>query len=148
LPSSRRALIAATLSAPWWLPALNAFAQTSARPLEQRVREVKVERGGLSFDIPVIVETGTSVPIVLFADSSSLKNGVRIERLGVLTPKNPRTVALEIELGQWMTQARITTNIRLGASQSVVGVAQLSDGSYWQHAINVLLTGSACYDGT
>jgi sulfur-oxidizing protein SoxY len=148
---SRRHVLAALGSAPWWLPALlahNAFAQTSTRPLDERVRESKIERGGLSLDIPVIVETGTSVPIVLFADPSSLKNGVRIERLGVLTPKNPRAVAMEIEIGKWMTQARITTNIRLGASQSVIGVAQLSDGSYWQHAINVVLTGSACYDGT
>ncbi|MGL4233475.1 MAG: thiosulfate oxidation carrier protein SoxY [Casimicrobium sp.] len=135
-------------TAPWWLPALNAFAQTSVRTLDERVRDTKIERGGLSLDIPVIVETGTSVPIVLFADTSKLKDGVRIERLGVLAPKNPRPVAMEIELGKWMTQARITTNIRLGASQSVIGVAQLSDGSYWQHAINVVLTGSACYDGT
>jgi sulfur-oxidizing protein SoxY len=146
----RKALIGLS-TVPWWLPALltnDAFAQTSARPLDERVRSAKLERGGLSLDIPVVVETGTSVPIVLFADQSRLRNGVRVERLGVLAPKNPRPVAMEIELGPLMSQARITTNIRLGASQAVVGVAQLSDGTYWQHAINVVLTGSACYDGT
>lgn len=141
-------VLTAALAAPWWLPALNAFAQVNARALDERVRTAKIERGGLSLDIPVVVETGTSVPIVLFADTSKLKEGVRVERLGILAPKNPRPVAMEIELGKWMAQARITTNIRLGASQSVIGVAQLSDGSYWQHAINVVLTGSACYDGT
>jgi sulfur-oxidizing protein SoxY len=148
LRESRRTLLTAALTMPWWLPALNAFAQTGTRTLDERVRDAKIERGGLSLDIPVIVETGTSVPIVLFADTSKLKEGVRVERLGVLAPKNPRPVAMEIELGKWMTQARITTNIRLGASQSVIGIAQLSDGSYWRHAINVVLTGSACYDGT
>ncbi len=148
MPSSRRVVLTAALAAPWWLPALDTFAQTSARPLDERVRTAKIERGGLSLDIPVVVETGTSVPVVLFADTSKLKEGVRVERLGILAPKNPRPVAMEIELGKWMAQARITTNIRLGASQSVIGVAQLSDGSYWQHAINVVLTGSACYDGT
>jgi sulfur-oxidizing protein SoxY len=150
----RRALVASAATLPWWLPALvafntdNVFAQTTSAPLDERVRDVKVERGGLSLDIPVIVETGTSVPIVLFADQSKLKNGLRVERLGVIAPKNPRPVALEIELGTVLSQVRLTTNIRLGASQSVIGVAQLSDGTLWQHSIAVLLTGSACYDGT
>jgi sulfur-oxidizing protein SoxY len=144
----RREVLVALASVPWWLPALNAFAQASPGALDERVRGVRLERGGLSLDIPVVVETGTSVPIVLFADQSQLKSGVRVERLGVLAPKNPRPVAMEIELGSLVSQARITTNIRLGASQSVIGVAQLSDGTIWQHAINVVLTGSACYDGT
>jgi sulfur-oxidizing protein SoxY len=150
LPSARRQAIATALTAPWWLSALDVFAQTTTdeAPLDERVRRTKVERGGLSLDIPVVVETGTSVPIVLFADQSKLKSGVRVTRMGVLAPKNPRTVALEIELGRAMSQARITTNIRLGATQSVIGVAQLSDGTIWQHAIDVVLTGSACYDGT
>jgi sulfur-oxidizing protein SoxY len=150
LPSARRQAIATAITAPWWLPALQVFAQTAQNdaPLDERVRRAKAERGGLSLDIPVVVETGTSVPIVLFADQSKLKPGVRVARMGVLAPKNPRTVALEIELGRAMSQARITTNIRLGATQSVIGVAQLSDGTMWQHAIDVVLTGSACYDGT
>ena len=63
-------------------------------------------------------------------------------------PQNPRPVALEIELGPVLAQPRLTTAIRLGATQAVIGVAQLSDGTLWQHAIEVLLTGSACFDGT
>jgi sulfur-oxidizing protein SoxY len=145
---SRRTLLAAVATMPWWLPAIDALAQASIAPLDERVRAATVVRSGLSLDIPVIAETGTSVPIVLFADQSSLKNGVRVTRLGIIAPKNPRPVALDVELGSLITQARLTTNIRLGASQSVVGVAQLSDGSLWQHAVNVTLTGSACYDGT
>jgi sulfur-oxidizing protein SoxY len=150
LRNDRRFLLATALAAPWWLSASNVLAQTSPGDigLDERVRQSKPERGGLSLDIPVVVETGTSVPIVLFADQSKLKPGVRVARMGVLAPKNPRTVAMEIELGKAMSQARITTNIRLGATQTVVGVAQLSDGTIWQHAIDVVLTGSACYDGT
>ncbi len=148
--NTRRHVLTTALTAPWWLPALDALAQTAPEgvSLDERVRRVKMERAGLSLDIPVVVETGTSVPIVLFADQSKLKPSVRVVRLGVLAPKNPRPVALEIELGRAMSQARVTTNIRLGATQSVIGVAQLSDGTIWQHAVDVVLTGSACYDGT
>jgi len=111
------------------------------------MRGIKVERGGLSLDIPTIAETGTSVPVVLFVDPATL-HGRNVARLGILAPLNPRPVALEIELGPMLSQPRLTTSIRLGATQTVIGVAQLSDGTLWQHSISVLLTGSACFDGT
>ncbi len=156
MPSAdRRALLHAAALAPWWWAALGPFGMavhsqtpTADPPLDQQWQRARVERGGLSLDIPVVVETGTSVPIVLFADRLKLKSGIQIERLGVIAPKNPRPVALDVELGALMSQARLTTNIRLGASQSVIGVALLSDGTLWQHSVNVVLTGSACYDGT
>ena len=81
------ARLAAVAALPWWAPALDAVAQVAASSvpplpplpslpslpsLSERVRDVKVERGGLSLDIPRIAETGTSVPIVLFVDPSSL----------------------------------------------------------------------------
>ena len=158
---SRRRALAATVATsfaalPWWLPALNAFAQSASAtlhplpplpPLDQRVLGIKVERGGLSLDIPSIAETGTSVPVVLFVNPASLA-GRRVARLGILAPLNPRPVVFEIELGALLAQARLSTSIRLGATQDVMGVAQLSDGTLWQHAMSVHLTGSACFDGT
>ena len=148
--TTRRRVLAALGTLPWWAPALNAYAQSALPtlpPLDERVRGIKVERGGLSLDIPTIAETGTSVPVVLFVDPATLK-GRTVARLGILAPLNPRPVALEIELGPVLSQPRLTTSIRLGATQTVIGVAQLSDGTLWQHSINVLLTGTACFDGT
>ncbi len=144
----RRLALQATATAPWWLPAVGAFAQQpSQKPLDERVRAAKIERGGLSLDIPTLAETGTSVPVVLFVDPARLA-GRTVARLGIIAPQNPRPVALEIELGLILAQPRLTTAIRLGATQAVIGVAQLSDGTLWQHTIEVLLTGSACFDGT
>ncbi len=144
----RRLAIQALAAAPWWLPAVDAFAQHSPqKPLYERLRAAKIERGGLSLDIPTLAETGTSVPVVLFVDPARL-SGRTVARLGIIAPLNPRPVALEIEMGQVLAQPRLTTAIRLGATQAVIGVAQLSDGTLWQHTIEVLLTGSACFDGT
>lgn len=143
----RRDAIKTLALAPWWLPAFGAFAQTSDVPLDERIRAATVVRGGLSLDIPTLAETGASVPVVLFVDPATL--GLRtVSRLGLIALKNPRPVALDIELGAMLSQPRLTTSMRLGATQAVTGVAQLSDGTLWQHTINVMLTGSACYDGT
>ena len=144
---ARRRALQTLATVPWWLPALSALAQPSRAPLDERVSAAKIERGGLSLDIPTLAETGVSVPVVLFVDPVKLA-GRSVARFGIIAPNNPRPVALEIELGPMLAQPRLTTAIRLGASQSVIGVAQLSDGTLWQHAIDVLLTGSACFDGT
>ena len=153
----RRRTLVALAALPWWAYALETGAQTRLPgllpgllpmpPLDERARGVKALRGGLSLDIPSIAETGASVPVVLFVDPASL-GGRSVARLGILAPLNPRPVALEIELGSALAQARLTTSIRLGATQDVIGVAQLSDGTLWQHSVNVHLTGSACFDGT
>ena len=145
----RRLAVQTFATVPWWLPAVQVIAQQPQlqKPLDERLRAVKVERGGLSLDIPTLAETGTSVPVVLFVDPAKL-SGRTVARFGIIAPQNPRPVALEIELGSVLAQPRLTTAIRLGATQSVVGVAQLSDGTLWQHSIEVLLTGSACFDGT
>lgn len=149
---TRRGALVTLAALPWWAAALPALAQTSPNttplaPLDLRVRGIKAERGGLSLDIPTIAETGASVPVVLFVDPALLA-GRSVARLGILAALNPRPVVLEIELGPVLAQARLTTSIRLGATQDVVGVAQLSDGTLWQHTVNVHLTGSACFDGT
>jgi predicted secreted protein len=97
----RRRTLQAVVTAPWWLPAVATFAtfaHANAMPLDQRVRGVKLARGGLSLDVPSLAESGASVPVVLFVDAASL-NGRSVTRLGILTPQNPRPVALEIELG-------------------------------------------------
>jgi sulfur-oxidizing protein SoxY len=148
--NSRRHALVTLATLPWWAPVISAVAQpalASLQPLDERVRGVKIERGGLSLDIPTIAETGASVPVVLFVDPAKLGNR-NVARFGILAPLNPRPVALEIELGSILAQPRLTTSIRLGATQDVVGVAQLSDGTLWQHTVNVHLTGSACFDGT
>ena len=153
---TRRHAVAILATLPWWAPALDAFAQPASfrlppvpalPPLDERVRGIKMERGGLSLDIPTMAETGASVPVVLFVNPAMLGTR-RVTRLGILAPLNPRPVVLEIELGSALAQARLTTSIRLGATQDVMGVAQLSDGTLWQHTVNVHLTGSACFDGT
>ena len=83
--SARRRALATLATLPWWTPALGAFAQTALPalpPLDERTRGIKLERGGLSLDIPTIAETGASVPIVLFVNPASLGTR-RVARLGI-----------------------------------------------------------------
>jgi sulfur-oxidizing protein SoxY len=43
-------------------------------------------------------------------------------------------------------KALVSTRIRLATSQQLVAVARLSDGSYWSHSVDVLVTLAACLE--
>ncbi|HSB98904.1 MAG TPA: thiosulfate oxidation carrier protein SoxY [Burkholderiaceae bacterium] len=40
----------------------------------------------------------------------------------------------------------MSTRIRLATSQQLVAVAKLSDGSYWTHTVDVVVTLAACIE--
>ena len=49
-------------------------------------------------------------------------------------------------LGPRAGRASVATRIRLATSQKLVAVAQLSDGSYWSHTADVIVTLAACVE--
>ncbi len=43
-------------------------------------------------------------------------------------------------------RANVSTRIRLADTQTVVAIAELSDGSFWSDRVNVLITLGACLE--
>jgi sulfur-oxidizing protein SoxY len=43
-------------------------------------------------------------------------------------------------------KAAVSTRIRLAETQTVTAIAQMSDGSFWSHAVNVIITLGACLE--
>jgi sulfur-oxidizing protein SoxY len=54
---------------------------------------------------------------------------------------------VRFHLGPANGRAEVATRIRLATSQHVVALARLSDGSVWQHGVDVLVTLAACIEG-
>jgi sulfur-oxidizing protein SoxY len=51
-------------------------------------------------------------------------------------------------LGPWSGRAEVSTRLRLAGSQKVVALARLSDGSFRWRQADVIVTESACVDGS
>jgi sulfur-oxidizing protein SoxY len=49
-------------------------------------------------------------------------------------------------LGPRYGKPAVSTRIRLATTQKLVAVAQLSDGSYWSHTVDVIVTLAACIE--
>ena len=105
-----------------------------------------VQRGKVRLDIPELVDNGNVVPLTVTVDSAMTAGG-HVRAIAVFNEKNPQREVAKFTLGPRAGKASVSTRIRLATSQQLVAVAQLSDGSFWSHTVNVIVTLAACIEG-
>ena len=106
-------------------------------------REDEKREGRVAIDLPPLVENGNTVPFTVKVDSPmSARDYVRA--IHVFNEKNPQPNIASFELGPRAGRAAVATRIRLADSQTVVALAQMSDGSWWSGTAHVIVTIAAC----
>ncbi len=108
--------------------------------------EAEVRRGRVKLDIPLLVESGNSVPVSVNVDSP-MTAGDHVKRIAIFTEKNPLPNVARFHLGPRAGRASVATRMRLADSQTVTAIAELSDGSFWSHSTDVIITLPACAEG-
>jgi sulfur-oxidizing protein SoxY len=109
------------------------------------VGEAQVKVGKVTLDIPPLVENGNTVPCSVTVDSPMTKDDY-VRAIHVFNEKNPQPNAISVHLGPRAGRASISTRIRLSDTQTVTAIAELSDGSFWSHSVEVLITLGACLE--
>lgn len=145
---SRRAFLAGAAGAAVCVIAPSARATPEA--MEQAIKDFTggkpVREGGVKVDIPVLLESGHSVPTIVRVDSPmNAQNYVRA--IAVFNERNPQPNVGVFHLTPRSGRAFVSTRIRLGDSQKVVAIAQMSDGSFRSGSIDVIVTLPACVEG-
>lgn len=103
------------------------------------------QAGRVQLDIPPLLENGNAVGVTVRVDSPmTAKDHVR--RIALFNEKNPQADVAIFHLGPRSGAARVSTRIRLATSQTVVAVAELSDGSFWASRESVIVTLAACIE--
>ena len=121
------------------------LALPSIPALETLLDRRPVRSGRVHIDIPKLADNGNSVPLIVDVDSP-MTDTDRVVALHVYSERNPRPRIASIELGPDVARAELQTRIRLAGTQSIVAVAQMSDGSLWGATAEVIVTQSACTD--
>jgi sulfur-oxidizing protein SoxY len=67
-----------------------------------------------------------------------------VQAIHIVAEGNPLPNVVSFYLSPRAGRAVITTRIRLGDSQRVRAIAQMSDGSFWQGHAETLVTLAAC----
>ncbi|MBM3340551.1 MAG: sulfur oxidation protein SoxY [Betaproteobacteria bacterium] len=135
-------------------PALAQMPSTQRLPLMQLVPVLKdiaagkpVNEGKVKLEIPHLAENGHLVPLTVSVESPMTPDN-HVRTLYLFSEKNPRPIIAKIGMGPGTGRAALTTRIRLSGAQYVVAVAQMSDGSLWAAAADVIVTETACLDAT
>lgn len=109
------------------------------------IGEANLQAGKITLEVSPLVENGNTVPVTIIADSPMSKAD-HVKAIHVFNEKNPQPHVISITLGPRAGKARIATRIKLADTQRIVGIAEMSDGSFWTGEANVIVTIAACVE--
>jgi sulfur-oxidizing protein SoxY len=69
-----------------------------------------------------------------------------VKAIHVLNEKNPQPHVLNVFFGPKAGKATFSTRIKLGDTQRVTAIAQMSDGTFWIGEQDVIVTIAACLE--
>jgi len=145
MPNRRHFLV--ILSGAWALTA--GLARGQADPLAPLIRDITggatLSSGRVKVDTPRLADNGHSVPMKLTVESP-MTAADHVRSITLLSPRNPRPLIAKFSLGPRAGRAEIVTRVRLNGTQTVLAIAQLSDGTFWSGTAEVEVTESACLD--
>lgn len=144
---SRRSALVAGAGALSALVVRPAGATTEA--MQAAIREFSggatITKGRVTMDIPPLVENGNSVPLVITVDSPMTEKDF-VRTIAVFNERNPQPNIGTFHLNPRSGRAFVSTRIRLGDSQNIIAVAQLSDGTFWSGSADLIVTLPACME--
>jgi len=101
--------------------------------------------GDMTLEVPALVENGNSVPVRI-AVNSPMTEQDHVRRIALFSEKNPLPQVAVFHLGPRSGRATVATRMRLADSQRVVALAELSDGRWRRHQVDVIVTLAACIE--
>ncbi len=104
-----------------------------------------VNAGRVHLEIPPLVENGNAVPCTVTVESP-MTAADHVRAIHVVTEKNPQPNVISCRLGPRAGRATVSTRMRLADTQSVVAIAEMSNGSFWSGSVNVIITLGACLE--
>jgi sulfur-oxidizing protein SoxY len=97
----------------------------------------------IKFDIPLIAENGSVVPVAVNVDSPMTPSSY-VKHIYVVADKNRIPVVTRVTLAPEAGKASVGANIRLGETGEVRAIVEQSDGTLLQVAREVKVTVGGC----
>jgi sulfur-oxidizing protein SoxY len=105
----------------------------------------QLQRGRVKLDAPALIENGNSVVLSVHVDSP-MTEADHVTAIHVFAPKNPLPNMISVHLTPRSGRAQFTTRVRVADTQTLMAVAQMSDGSIWLDRVDVVVTLAACLE--
>jgi sulfur-oxidizing protein SoxY len=99
--------------------------------------------GKVKLDLPEIAENGNTVPMTITVDSP-MTDASHVTDVLVVANENPRSGVVTFHFSPASGVAEANTRIRLAATQDVIAVARMNDGSFYMATKQVKVTIGGC----
>ena len=99
--------------------------------------------GRVKFDLPEIAENGNTVPMTVTVESP-MTDTSHVTEVLVLADGNPNAGVATFHFSPASGIAEANTRIRLAASQNIIAVAKMNDGSFFTASKPVKVTIGGC----
>jgi len=103
------------------------------------------QTGRVTLEIAPLVDNGNVVPVTIRV-ASPMTAEDHVRAIALFNEHNPNTEMAIFHLGPRSGRATVSTRVRLATSQQIVALAKMSDGSVWQHRVDVIVTLAACIE--
>lgn len=117
--------------------------------MQEAIRKVvggaRISAGRVKLDLPPLVENGNTVPLSVSVESAMTETD-HVRAIHVFTEKNPQPEVVGFRFGPRAGRASVATRVRLADTQTVIAIAELSDGSFWSASAAVVVTLAACLE--
>ena len=111
--------------------------------LRRLIGDKTPSEGRVTLRLPPIAENGNTVPLTVQVESP-MTAADHVKAIHILADKNPSPEVASFKLTPALGRAQAETRIRLGTTQDVVAVAEMSDGSVWMARAEVKVTIGGC----
>ena len=98
--------------------------------------------GQVRLELPELAENGNTVPLSVAVDSPAGES-IHVQEILVVAPANPNARVIRFRFSS-MSVPEASTRIRLAATQDVIAVAKLSDGTFFSASRQIKVTIGGC----
>lgn len=124
---------------------LAATPETMKQAMEGMLGKTAPNPGRVTLTIPIISETGNAVRLTVHAESP-MTEADHVTRIHLFSERNPLPHIATFHIGPRAGKAEIETRVRIARDQTVLAVAEMSDGSLWADASSITVAIGACTD--
>ena len=100
-------------------------------------------QGKIKLDLPEIAENGNTVPMTVTVESPMTEQS-HVTDVLIVADENPRSGVVTFHFSPASGVAEANTRIRLAATQDVIAVAKMNDGSVFMMSKQVKVTIGGC----
>lgn len=124
-------------------PASAQMQSATAEAIRKATGGRTLQEGRVTLRLPPIAENGNTVPLTVSVESP-MTAADHVKTIHIFADKNPTPDVAVFHFTPAMGRAQADTRMRLGQTQDVIAVAEMSDGSLWTARTEVKVTIGGC----